>query len=291
MNFEQQKRKLETDIKSLNVLMAVSIPVVVICLSVLAVSFINTNLAGARPLTGLIMFFACIPLILSVVLKGDYKNKYKQVCRMEEEAEKEAEAKAKVKAPVKRPKAVTRQKQEAAVAQDITEADPLQKIESKDEYLDDLSFVKDMKKTINGAWAQYDILIDARMYGWKTMIDWADYMVRNDLDNIDEITTGSMASTSNICDEFKEYGSIKDLPSLKNETGVLSVAGFSKTLGNIPMKIVWFNQTRTLRLFTVTGKEDLIRRYAETMIRRTFGKPEQMKPGRPHEIKDNQDKG
>ena len=42
------------------------------------------------------------------------------------------------------------------------------------EYLNDLTYIKDMKHSQSGPWHQYDVLIDARGYGWNTMIGWAD---------------------------------------------------------------------------------------------------------------------
>ena len=47
------------------------------------------------------------------------------------------------------------------------------------------------------------------------------------------------------------------------------------------MKIVWINQTNTLRLFTFTEDEEPVKRYVETMVRRTFGTGDAMKLGKP----------
>ena len=52
--------------------------------------------------------------------------------------------------------------------------------------------------------------------------------------------------------------------------GILSIAGHSRTL-NDSVKIVWYNQTRILRVFTHINDEVLITKYVETIIRRTFG--------------------
>ena len=62
--------------------------------------------------------------------------------------------------------------------------------------------------------------------------------------------------------------------------GILSVAGIIQTL-KVPMKIVWFNQTRILRFFTLIDDELLIKKYVETVIRRTFGTKDAMKLGKP----------
>ena len=62
--------------------------------------------------------------------------------------------------------------------------------------------------------------------------------------------------------------------------GSLSIAGHSRTL-NDSVKIVWFNQTRVLRVFTLFNDETLITKYVETLIRRTFGTPDAMKLAKP----------
>lgn len=47
------------------------------------------------------------------------------------------------------------------------------------------------------------------------------------------------------------------------------------------MKIVWFNQTQVLRFFTIVDDETLIKKYIETVIRRTFGTNDAMKLAKP----------
>ena len=60
----------------------------------------------------------------------------------------------------------------------------------------------------------------------------------------------------------------------------LGLGGMSKIIG-APVKIVWFNQTRVIRIFTPADNEDLLTKYAETMIRRSFGTPDEMKKAKP----------
>ena len=69
---------------------------------------------------------------------------------------------------------------------------------------------------------------------------------------------------------------LKNYERLKEECGMLSIAGHSRTL-NDSVKIVWYNQTRVLRLFTHINDETLIKKYVETVIRRTFGTKDAMK--------------
>ena len=70
------------------------------------------------------------------------------------------------------------------------------------------------------------------------------------------------------------------MPSLKEENGILSIGGISKALKGHVM-IVWFNQSKSLRFFTMKDYEELMIRYVETMIRRTFNSPDAMKLARP----------
>ncbi len=144
----------------------------------------------------------------------------------------------------------------------------------------DKSYVKDLHHVSQGPWHQYDILIDARGYGWETMVDWADYMAQKDLIRVDQLSVGDLhADELDLTKEFQVVHNCKDLLKLKEEHGNLGIAGPSKVFGGAPMKIVWFNQTQVLRLFTMFDDENAIKRYAETVIRRTFGTPDQMKLG------------
>ncbi len=151
-----------------------------------------------------------------------------------------------------------------------------------EEYLDDITFIQEIKHLISGPWHQYDILLAARGYGWDMMKDWADYMAASDLENISQVTAGSLGlPEKDIAESYhKNGGRCKQTPELDAEAGMLSIAGISRTL-KAPMKIVWINQTRVLRLFTLIDDESLIGKYAETMVRRTFGTENAMKPGKP----------
>lgn len=150
--------------------------------------------------------------------------------------------------------------------------------------IDDLSYIADVKHLSNGPWHQYDVILAARGYGWETILDWADYMATADLAHISKVSKAILpgANEIDVLDEYNKYSSFKKTPSLQEEGGVLSVGGMSKAIGG-PMQIVWVNQSQLLRFFTITNDEILIRRYAETMIRRTFNTPDGMKLARPVE--------
>ena len=73
---------------------------------------------------------------------------------------------------------------------------------------------------------------------------------------------------------------LKNFENLKEERGRLSIYGHSRTL-NSSVQIVWFNQTRVLRIITQINDEMLITKYVETLIRRTFGTKDAMKLAKP----------
>ena len=151
-----------------------------------------------------------------------------------------------------------------------------------EEMIDDISYIQEIKH-IKGNWQQYDVLLAARGYGWDMMVDWAAYMEQADLDNVSTITTARMANMPDeeLIDYYrKSNGSIKEFDKLCTEQGVLAIGGISRVL-KAPVKIVWFNQTRMIRIFTLIDDEILLTKYIETVIRRTFGTKDAMKLAKP----------
>lgn len=152
------------------------------------------------------------------------------------------------------------------------------------DYLDDVTFIKIMRHIAvpDSVWQQYDVLLDAQSYGWDTMKDWADYMASADLEQITEVETGTMGTEKqNVTQSYTAHGGkCKETPELDVEQGMLSIAGISRIL-QLPVKIVWINQTRILRLFTIKEDDLQMRKYVETMARRSFGTENAMKLGKP----------
>lgn len=150
-------------------------------------------------------------------------------------------------------------------------------------FIDDDSYIESIEHLSGKVgvfiWQQYDILLATQKYGWDTMVDLVAYLETADINPIDSLTVSDMPS-----DEAVELSHVyklskvglKNFDKLKEERGVLSIAGHSRTL-NEDIKIVWFNQSRGLRLFTRSNDETLVRKYVETLIRRTFGTPDAMK--------------
>ncbi|WP_455679332.1 hypothetical protein [Streptococcus sp.] len=146
--------------------------------------------------------------------------------------------------------------------------------------LDDDSYIQEIRHSSQEAWHQYDVLLAARGYGWDAMVDWANYMSEADLMNISTVTYSALPGSKEVecIESFRQNGNdFSKMIELKDEQSSLAIGGESKIL-KVPVKIVWFNQTRTLRFFTLfLDDEKLMERYIETMIRRTFSTPDAMK--------------
>lgn len=151
------------------------------------------------------------------------------------------------------------------------------------ECLDDVTFISGMRHiaTPDGSWQQYDVILNATGYGWDMMKDWADYLSGADLEHISEVESGTMGSARSITQSYIDHGrKCTQTPELDVEQGMLSIAGMSRVLC-APVKVVWINQTNQLRLFTTVDNELTVKKYIETMVRRSFGTENAMKLGKP----------
>ena len=101
----------------------------------------------------------------------------------------------------------------------------------------------------------------------------------NDFSTTSNVITGKSNDTELIDDYRRSKGDLKDL--LSEERGTLGIGGYSDTLKG-PVKVVWYNQTRVLRIFVQSDDETLVRRYAETVIRASFGTEDAMKLAKPY---------
>lgn len=148
--------------------------------------------------------------------------------------------------------------------------------------IDDISYIQAIKH-IPGVWQQYDVLLAAMGYGWGMMVDWATYMESADLDGVSTLTVAEMANMpeTELIDDYRQCGrNLNEFDKLSVERGQLAIGGISRVL-RAPVKIVWFNQTRVLRVFTLIDDEQLLTKYIETVIRRTFGTADAMKLAKP----------
>ncbi len=155
--------------------------------------------------------------------------------------------------------------------------------------IDDITFIEVLNHTKNGAVTkdgaihQYDVLLATAGYDWEYMKSWAEYMINNELDiSYGSLCVAPIAGRKDIelIDKYHSTNNIMEIPELKNEWGVLSLGGISKRLKQ-PIRIFWYNQTQIFQVFTIIDDDDLMRRYIETVIRRSFGTPDEMKLAKP----------
>ena len=163
-----------------------------------------------------------------------------------------------------------------------------------EKYLNDESYIRAVYHKRNGMWHQYDVLLAAQGYGWKYMLETAEYLAGADL-HVENVKAAFHIGVdeSNLTEEYMSSGSFLRMPSLNNEREVLSVAGTSRVFKELGfssaqaysglLEVVWLNQTKCLRLFVLEENEELIRKYAESLVRRNFGTADAMKSGRPPE--------
>ena len=145
--------------------------------------------------------------------------------------------------------------------------------------LEDVTYIREIRRNMAGVVYKYDILLNAACYGWERMKNWAEYMARIDLEKVAITAEDAAGQTYDITPLYMQHGR-KDIAVLDTEWGKLCVAGRSRTLQE-DVEIVWYNQTRMLQIFTMVADEQKILRYAETMARRTFGTEQAMRLGRP----------
>ena len=169
-------------------------------------------------------------------------------------------------------------KQASNPSQETTAKTPAFKVE----YLDDITFIQDMKHTPLESCHRYDILLAAQCYGWNFMVEWADYMGSSDLPKITEVIVGEFGGgRSNITEQFFQNNSkLSGLVEIEEEQGFLSIKGISTILKR-EIVLVWYNQTRAMRIFTLIDDEQLIMQYAESVVRWNFGTEDTMKLGKP----------
>ena len=152
--------------------------------------------------------------------------------------------------------------------------------------IDDVTYIKDAVHITAGFWQQYDFLLAAQGYGWDYMVSLADYIVSNDFEpnSMGTITVAELANMpeQELIEEFKKEkcGTLKEFTQLKYERGVLCVGGISKAV-RAPAKIVLFNQTRILRIFSLNPDEQLMIKYAESLIRQNLNTDDAMKLAKP----------
>ena len=127
--------------------------------------------------------------------------------------------------------------------------------------------VSQVKHLQSGPWHQFDILLKTSPYGWNEAVMYVDYLIKNDLINISTLGVSEMVGGEmhELISLLKCSNNIKDISEIAKENGVLSVGGESQQI-KAPIKIVFFNQSNALRIFSLCGDEKIIQKYVDKMI-------------------------
>lgn len=144
--------------------------------------------------------------------------------------------------------------------------------------------VKYKKSTKDYPLHQYFITLTGH-YGWEYMLSTADYVLKADFLQLEQLYCGNLGGRE--IDMTGQYDSSLGLYAVfdvRDEASWLSIAGASKRIGGV--RIVWYNQTRNMKIETMVPIRDIAVAYAETIVRRTFGTADELKlwppePGTP----------
>lgn len=120
-----------------------------------------------------------------------------------------------------------------------------------------------------GFFSRYELLLNGA-YGWGFMQDAVQWLIDHDLDDVRTFSASVMPGFGEIelIDELvNNEMKVLQCPTVQEEDfGVLSVGGESKTL-NCRVKLVFFNQTRVMRIFCELMPDmQRAREYVETVL-------------------------
>lgn len=153
--------------------------------------------------------------------------------------------------------------------------------------IDDMTFIRCIEHHFNLGWNEYMVVLAAQGYGWDFMVSWAADIAAADFEKIEHVSIAENAAgpRKDITSEYINDPVICRMPSLAQEQGVLLIGGFSRKM-KAPIMIVWYNQTQVLKISSPASMDlleadHLIERYAETVIRRSFGTENEMKLAKP----------
>lgn len=158
---------------------------------------------------------------------------------------------------------------------------PTYNIKLPDEMLDDTSFITDVSVVQNGNQFLYTFRLTGG-YGWDYIRDSVDHLFTQDLEK--ETFNLSVGDFNTFTDITKSY--LKGRKTGENslewarERGRAKLFGKSKSLKSF-VSVFFYNQTQILKLFLPLENKEIATAYIETLIRRSFGTPDQLKLAKP----------
>ncbi len=158
---------------------------------------------------------------------------------------------------------------------------PTYYIKLPDEMLDDTSFITGVSVIQTGKQFLYTFRITGS-YGWDYIRDSVDHLFTQDLEKgTINLSVGDFDNYTDITKNYKKGRKTGDA-SLEwaRERGCAKIFGKSKSLKSF-VSVIFYNQTQTLKLFLPLENKEIATAYIETLIRRSFGTPDQLKLAKP----------
>ena len=123
-------------------------------------------------------------------------------------------------------------------------------------------------KHIPGDWHQYDIKLNFG-YGWGYILKSAAQLIQKDLLTVDTITTvdAKTREAKELIEAYNAAGQkLESCKEIQTEAGAFAIGGNSSEF-KLPTKVIWFNQTQVLRIFTIMEvSEQDIRNYVSKYV-------------------------
>ena len=158
---------------------------------------------------------------------------------------------------------------------------PTYNIKLPEKMLDDASFILECSVSQNGKYFLYTFLLTDG-YGWDYIRDAVDHLCTQDIEK--GTFKLSVGDFDNCADITKNYlkGRKTGCHSLEwtTEHGIASISGKSKSLKSF-INVAFCNQTQILKLILPLENKKIATAYIETLLRRNFGTPDQLKLAKP----------
>lgn len=163
----------------------------------------------------------------------------------------------------------------------FTKGTPTYNIKLPDEMLDDTSFITDVSVVRNGKHFLYTFRL-TNGYGWDYIRDSVDYLFAQDLEKEPiNISVGDFDTYTDITKSYlKGRKTGKNSSEWERERGCTKIFGQSKSLKSF-VSVIFYNQTQIMKLLLPLENKKIATAYIETLIRRSFGTPNQLKLAKP----------
>ncbi len=150
-----------------------------------------------------------------------------------------------------------------------------------EEMLDDTSFITAVLRERNHGMYTYTFRLTGG-YGWDYMRDAVDHLFNCDIEQDSvRLSVGDVGTSTDITKGYLKSKKTGQIPlAWSREHGYASIFGKSKSLKCF-ISVFFYNQTQILKLSFPLENEKIAVAYAETIIRRSFGTPDQLKLAKP----------